>query len=245
MKNNILTLLLLHLAVLGFAQNSLTNNFTYEVNRVHPPFSTSKEKLSEIKSIVDLNKHYKSSWIKEFVSVEVVATSQGETRKAGSKNDTFTKEQKDLMKMADEGTDIAVKVRYFPDNTLSQNDVKEFDFTFMVNPENEAQYINGQQKLRQYIKEEVIDKIPAGTFEGYDLSTVKFTVDEAGEIVDAHVYYWPSKNKEIDNLLLESVCKMPTWKPAAYKNGLKIKQEFVVTIGNHENCVLNTLNIYR
>jgi len=218
----------------------LTNHFTYEVNRVHPPFSTSKEKLSEIESIVDLNKHYKSSWIKEFVSVEVVSSCQGKTRIATSKNDIFTIEQKDLMKLADEGTDIAVKVRYFPENTLSHNDVKEFDFTFMVNPENEAQYIGGQPKLKQYIKEEVVDKIPAGTFEGYDLSTVKFTVDETGEIVDAYLFDWSSKNKEIDNLLLETVCNMPTWKPAEYANGLKIRQEFVVTIGNHENCVLNT-----
>ena len=36
---------------------------------------------------------------------------------------------------------------------------------------------------------------------------------------------------------------MPSWKPAAYANGMKVKQDFVLTVGDMTSCVVNLLNI--
>ena len=87
-----------------------------------------------------------------------------------------------------------------------------------------------------------MDQIPDGLFTGYDLAAVKFTIDEAGRITDAHVF-WPSKDEKTDALLLETICNMPNWKPAAYADGTTVKQEFVLTVGNMENCAIHLLNI--
>lgn len=242
MKKSIFTLFILHFALLSFSQTNLTNELNYEVNFLPSPFSLNQEQLTEVQTIVDLNKHYKSSWIREFITVEVSAIEEGKEIVAIGKNDTFTRAQKDLMTKADAGSTIKVEVKYIPENNLSHNDAKNFSFTFIVNPENEAEYIGGAQKLNQYLKKSVIDKIPTGTFEGYDLSAIKFTIDEEGKVTDAYVF-WPYQNEETDELLLAAICNMPNWKPATYANGKQVKQEFAFTVGNHENCAVNLLNI--
>ncbi len=228
----------------GASQDSLTNELSYEVNRINPYILITKEELKEARTLTDLNPYYKSSWIKEYISVEISTTYKGKIRIAVNKNETLSQEQKEIMNKADEGTDISVKVRYMPDNTFKHNDIKEIKFTFTVNPESDAEYSGGQQQLRRYIKNNAIDKIPEGSFRGYDLAAVKFTINEEGQIIDAYVFE-SSKDEKIDALLLETISKMPIWKPAEYANGFKVKQEFVLTVGNMENCVINLLNIRR
>lgn len=245
MKHSILILFLLQLTTFGLPQNFLTTNeLNYEVQGVYPPLSITKIQLNEANTLENINRHYKSSWVSKFISVEILASYKGKMRTAISKNDVLTQEQKDLMDRVDVGTEIEVNVRYLPNNTLTHNDVKIFGFKFMVHPENEAEYLGGQQKLKQYLKDNAIDKIPSGIFEGYDLAVVKFTISETGEITDVHIFE-TSKDEKIDQLLLESICNMPNWKPAEYTNGTKAKQEFALMVGNMENCVVHTLNTLR
>lgn len=214
------------------------------MNRIYPPVSITKEKLNEAQTLIDLNVNYPTSWVKEYISVEILTNYKGTIREAVSKNDTLGQEQKDIMNMADVASDISVKVRYIPENTLKHNDAKEINFTFTVDPESEAKYPGGQQQLKQYLKASAIDKIPDTTFRNYDLAAIKFTINEEGQIVDAHVFL-PFKDKITDKLLLGAIRDMPDWKPAEYSNGTKVKQEFVLTVGNHENCDIHLLNIRR
>ena len=176
--------------------------------------------------------------------MEVEATKNGTTKKAVGKSDVLTQEQKDLLKLADEGTDVLVKIKYMPENTLSHNDPKEFHFTFSIDPENDAAYPGGEQQLKQYLKEKAIDKIADGSFRQYQLAAVKFTIDEKGQVINPHIF-WTSEDKKTDELLLETICNMPNWKPATYANGFKVKQEFVFTVGDMKSCVVNLLNIRR
>lgn len=242
MKNSIFILFFLHLALFGFTQDKVTNELICEVNTIYPPLSMSKEKLKEAQSLADLHRFYKSSWVKEYISVEVAASYNGEIQKIMGENDILTPKQKDLMNKADVGTEIAIKMLYMPDNTLTHNDIKVFDFKFMVNPEHGATYASGQQPLNQYLKDNVMAKIPDGIFQGYDLAIVKFTINEEGEVTEPHIF-WTSKDEKIDELLVETVSKMPCWKPAEYANGVKVKQEFALMVGNKENCAVNMLNI--
>ena len=53
----------------------------------------------------------------------------------------------------------------------------------------------------------------------------------------------PSKDSKIDDMLITAISEMKGWKPAMFSNGLKIKQNFVLTIGNMENCMVNLLHI--
>lgn len=240
---------------LVFSQDSMTNELSYEVYRIYPYITITKDKLSEAYTISDfkheandLNLDYKPSWVKEYISVEILTNYKGRILKAVSENDTLSQEQKHMMKMADAGSDISVKVKYLPNNTLKHNDPKELDFTFTVDPESEAKFPGGLQQLKKYLKENAIDKIPRTSFKNYDLLAVKFTIAEDGEIINAHVFgseYQVSKNRKTENLLLEVIRNMPCWKPAEYSDGTKVKQDFVLAVGNLGNCMVHLLNIQR
>lgn len=243
MKKNILRILALLFLMphFGFAQKSTVDELYFEVDRVYDYISVTKEKLKAAQSISDLNRHYKASWIKTFLSVEVFATLNGKKERALGKNDQLNPAQKALMLKADAGTDISIVLKYIPDNTLKHNDPKEYDFSFTVEPENDASYYGGTEALRAYLQEKAIDKIPSGSFEGYDLVSVKFIINEAGEVQDAKVF-WPFKDKEVDAILLDAIRNMPCWKPATYANGRHVKQTFALAVGNMENCSVHLLN---
>lgn len=238
----VLLLAVLTLPQLGSSQQSITTELDYNVHRVYPYLSLTKEQLKEAKTIMDLNVKYKPSWVRTYHSVEVLASHNGTIKSAISKDETLSQEQKDLMNMADAGTDITVKVHYLPENTLTHNEDKMMDFTFAVSPEKEAKYPKGQAQMMQYLQENAINQIPADLFTGYKLAALKFTVTEEGEITNAHVFE-SSRDEKVDALLLETIRKMPCWIPAEYANGHKVKQEFALAVGNMKSCVINLLNI--
>lgn len=226
----------------GSGRDGLSDTLRFEVHRVYPYVSITRKELKEANTLSELNGHYQASWVKEYISVEVTTSYQGRKRKAVGKNDTLTPDQKDMIHVADAGTDISVRVMYLPDNSLKHNDIKEFQFSFTVDPEREASYTGGQQQLMRYLKDKAISNIPQEDFEKSTLAAVKFTIDEIGQIIDAHIFE-TSKDKNIDALLLETICNMPEWEPAEYSNGTRVRQEFVLTVGNMESCVINLLSI--
>lgn len=226
----------------GFSQEPSSHELRFEVNKAYPSISISKEQLNKALTLIDLNTYYDSAWVKEYISVEVLASFEGKIKKIKGKNDTLSLEQQEFMKMADAGTDISVKVHYIPENNLKHNEAREMNFTFSIDPDKDASFPGGPQQLNQYLRENAIDNIPAGSFQGYDLATVKFSIDETGKVINPYVF-WPSKKEEIEEMLLEAIGNMPDWLPASYGNGKNVKQEFVLTVGNMENCVINLLNI--
>ena len=225
-----------------FSQESSTLELDYGVHIVYPPLSNSKAVLKEVETLVDLNPYYKPSWIREFISVEVMAFHDGKMKKAVNQDNTLSKEQKEVINGADIGTEVSVDIQYIPENNLIQNDQKDFHFTLTFDPENEAKYPGGQQALNDYLKKNTIDKIPANSFGQYQLAAVKFTIDEEGHITNPHIF-WSSEDEQVDKLLLETVCNMPQWQPATYANGKKAKQEFAFTVGDMKSCVVNLINI--
>lgn len=235
-------LLLLGLSHTGIAQHDFPIEVEYEVNKVYPPLSIGKAELQEVQTLLDLNKHYKASWIREYLAVEVVTIQGGKVRKAVGNNEWFNSEQKELMSRADVHEEIVVNVEYIPENTLKHNDPKDLSFAVRINPDKEAAFPGGQVELLRYLKLNAIDKIPEGTFKGYALTVIQFTVDEEGRIIDAQ-NFWPSENEKIDKLLLETICNMPNWEPAQYTNGRKVRQDLALTVGNMENCAVNMINI--
>lgn len=227
---------------LGNSQEDIESELKYDVSVNYPPLSITRDQMMNAKTLNDLNKFYKSEWVRTFHSVEVSTYHDGVTRKTLSKDDHLSQTQKENMATADAGSDIHVLVRYIPENTLKDNDSKEFKFTFMVNPDRDASFAAGQDELRKYLRRHAIDKIPHNSFKEYDLSVIAFTVNKKGEIVDPHLFSEESKDERIDAMLKEVVANMPNWVPAEYSNGTKIEQQLVLTVGNHESCVINMLN---
>lgn len=245
MKNTFVSfIILLIFPFLGASQVTFNNDLEYEVNRSLPPISTIKDSLREASTLIDINDRYPTSWIREYISVEVVTISNGEKRTAMSKNDILSEEQKEHMLTADLDTDIRINVLYMPENNLKHNTAKDYSFTFTIDPENEASFPGGKQKLEQYVKTNAVDKIPENVFKQYQLAAVVFTIDEEGYVTNPNLL-WPSENEKVDKILLETVCNMPRWKPAEHANGKKVKQDFAFTVGDMQSCVVNLLNIRR
>ena len=249
-RNTILALLVFSLSVPlhSIAQTSSAPGPQYEVNKVMPYLSISKDRLQKAQTLLDLNWRYKPSWVREYLSVEVVTTQQGVQKKAVGKSDKLSQQQKEIMSLADAGSDIKVLVYYIPENTLKQNDPKVHDFTFTVDPVLDASYPGGEQALNKYLAEKAITKIPEGSFKDLDLTAVQFSITEQGEVVDAHIFgeeYGSSKDAKTNSLLLAAIKSMPRWQPAEYANGSKARQDFVLTVGNMDNCVVHMLNIQK
>ena len=239
-KNQILLIVLLSIgcAFNSFAQNDLK----FEINKVLPFISIQENKLDKINTLTDLDKRYPTSWVREYISVEISAYKNGTKTKASGISDVLNQEQKELIRLADRSSDIAVSVMYLPENSLKNNTVKQYDFKVTIMPDKNAIYSEGAEQLIQYLQKNSIVNIEAGSFTGYDLTAIKFTITEQGHITDIQVAM-PSKDTKIDEMLVAAISKMPSWKPAEFSNGLKVKQNFVLTIGNMENCMVNLLNI--
>ena len=239
-KNQFLLVVLLSIgcAFNSFAQNELK----FEVNKVLPFISIQENKLAEINTLTDLDKRYPASWVKEYISVEISAYKSGIKTRASGTSDVLNQAQKELIRLADRSSDIAVSVTYLPENSLKVNTEKQYDFSVTIMPDKNATYGESAEQLIQYLQQNGIVKIEAGSFTGYDLTAIKFTITEQGQVADIQVAM-PSKDPKIDEMLVAAISKMPTWTPAAFSNGLKVKQSFVLTIGNMENCMVNLLNI--
>jgi len=247
MKNILSILVFVLFSTIGFTQENSSNELAFEVNKVLPYISVSNENLQTAERLIDLDKNYKEEWVKEYISVEILGMRKGKKQSVISKNDTLNSEQKDLLLNVDPATKVEVKVRYIPKNNLIKNEEKLNDFSFIIDPDSAAKYIGGEEKMLQYLKESAIDKIANDSFQGYDFAAVKFMISEEGEVINVHLFdmspYGTPDKVAINSLLLETIRKMPCWKPAEYADGLKVAQEYVFSIGNHANCVVPLLSI--
>jgi TonB family protein len=221
-----------HTADTGFSQN-----LRFEVHgRYSRPVK--KENLNEAKLISDVIPGYPTSWITDYVSVEILATCDGKSMKALSPNEALTVEQKAILKKVDLGSDIFINVKYRSKNAVTdsiENNEIGLDLfqggvyvkitVVQEIPEIEAEYAGGHQQMTNYLKENAINKISQTTPKHFQQGVVLFTVNEEGEIVNAKISK-TSGDSKTDKLLVEAINKMPKWKPAENSKGIKVKQEF-------------------
>jgi len=231
--------------ILIFTLNSIIaqakTNLHYEVNVNHAPLSISLEQLQNAQSLSDLNRMFRPAWYREYLSVEISTVQDNQLVSVLGNSDTLNNQQKSFLKGLIFPAPITVSIDYIPENDLEENPPRNESFTFSIHPVKEAEYIGGHASLNNYLKEKAISHIPEGTFVGYDLAIVKFVINEKGQVVDVEVSQ-SSKDDSVDKLIYETVCNMPDWNPAQHTDGKKLRQEFALTIGNHENCMINLLN---
>lgn len=236
----ILLLSLLLISLVCHAQRGASDDFSIEISKIYPPVSMKADTISQAKTIADIYPYHKPERISEYRAVEIMAKMKGEEKLATGIDDVLTLEQIELIKNADTGSPIHVSIKYIPRNDLKHNDVQTDDFVLTIDPDNDAVYPGGTTALTAYL-ESIIAEVGKDKYQGYDLSTIKFTVNEEGGVEGAHIF-WPSHLETIDQQLLKSICNMPSWTPATYADGTTVSQEYVLTVGNTKNCVVNMLN---
>ncbi len=234
MKRKISTLLFLFISCTLFSQ-------VREVRiscGIMPNYKRSilKKKLNVAQTMSDLNSGYPSTWISRHISAEIEATCNGKTIKAVSPNDTLSAKQKSILASADLGTDVIVRVKYNPLNSLyTADDVREIGFEYTVVPPVEAQYSEGKDVLVNYLSKQTVDEIPKAVYNQLENATVTFTINKHGQVTNAHITE-PSNIDNIDDLLLKAICNMPDWVPAESSEGEKVEQEFKFSVGYLIGC---------
>jgi hypothetical protein len=222
------------------AQDEITSNFSYQFNRVQKYVSISPTQLNEANTLSDLNHYYKADWVKEYKSVTLTVISNGQKKTIKNTNHKLTTAQKKLIQSSDLDSEINVVITYLPKNNLSNSRIQEMNFSFRIDPEQNAQFLGGE--LDNYIRETLMNKVSIKDIPQYQVAAIKFIIDGNGHIVDAHVAQ-ASKNVDADKLILKTICEMPNWVSAQYPDGTKTEQEFVFTIGDQSSCTMNMLDI--
>jgi len=167
----------------------------------------------------------------DYESVDIIATCYGKTLTAQSKGDVLTTEQKNLLNMADAGTELKIRIRFrFKSNKASSSDISkdvvEGFLVLVVLPEMEAEYPGGYLQIAEFFKKSLKER----TSEKPKNASIIFTVNEDGVASNARIGN-SSGSKTIDKLLLEAITNMPKWKPAKNSKGVAVKQEFHVMLG--------------
>ena len=214
MKNYLITFLLCLLFQSVYSEDL---NF-----RIHGAYerSVKMEKLKEAKSLIDIREGYPTSWVTNYLSVELLTTGNGKEMKALGTNEILTKEQKNILNMADIGTSININVKYFTKNAVTaKTEIRTMNFSVMVVPEIEAEYRGGYDQMTKYFKENAINKISENNSKELPKGRLRFTVNEEGYIINAHVLE-SSKDSEIDKLLIDVINRMPKWNPAENSKGI-------------------------
>lgn len=219
----------------GLRRNIQNDDLSYVV-REKQNRTIVKGELEKAKSIEDLIPNYPSSWITDYVSVEVTTISNGETRTAASPNDILSREQKELLQSAKMSADLIIDVKYKSKNGANNKmETNEMNVLMTVIPDVQAKYIGGYEVMIQYLKENSKKAVSKIKLEQFQQLTVTFTVNEQGSTENARMIQ-ASGNAEVDQLLMDVLHGMPKWKPAENSKGEQVKQDFELRIGSGFDC---------
>lgn len=211
---------------------------TVEVNRSFGK-ALSHEKLSHPKTLEEIIPYYPKNWIQGYRGTTVTIVSKGITKSAEGKSEMLSPNQIKMLEAAAVGDQITFQIRYQSLNSVTealQNDVLDLRYTVVA--DEEAQPAQGTEFLKTYFENQAFKKITASktsaiinTGAPFLGATVTFVVDETGRVTATSLKQ-SSGNKEADQLLLETLQRMPAWKPAQNRDGKSFSQQFTLTVIN-------------
>lgn len=190
-----------------------------------------KEELATANYISDFIAGYPTGWIDKYDSVVIVINSGGKIIKPRSSNEMLTAEQKNILKSTQPGDYIEINIDYQTKNAVTGfSDKRKINISVTVIPDVEAEYLAGNDNLKTYLKQQVVDKIPKSKVKDFKPLVVFFTVDATGITGDVKI----SKScgdPAIDKAAVEAINKLGKWKPAESPKGTRVKQEFKFSVG--------------
>lgn len=240
MKRGLLTAAILAFGINAFSQNLF---FNFHKTKAH---SIKQETVMTANKMSDLIPFYPSDWVSDYVSVELIYIKDGVSKTFVGKDELITPEQKSIVKTAMIGDDITINIKYKTKNAVNgKNEVSTMHYETSVTPEIEAQFETNTKtnakhdesdgRTAQYVKENIINKIPEATKKEIKETSIRFTVNEEGAVIVPKVYK-SCGDKKIDALVLDAISKMPKWMPAKDAKGNHVKQNFEFTFGVPQGC---------
>lgn len=224
MKNSILTLILICLSSALYSQN-----LTYEIRGKYK-HSVKMDKVDSANSLSDFIEGYPSSWVKDYETVEIIATLNGITKKAIGKSEILNQEQKALLRSVELFTTLDINISHTTSNAATgKQELRVIKYSMTVVPDIEAHFVGGVEQMNKYVESAAINKISAFTAEYILDGVVTFTVGEDGSVKSASLTK-STGDATTDKLLLNAIKNMPKWNPAVDANGKKIRQDFELRV---------------
>ena len=190
-----------------------------------------KDAIAHSNSLADLIEGYPANWVKDFISVEILASDRVNSLKAVGQNEQLNPDQKRVLSTAKLDSEVAVNVWYKSENSVTEQKMNMNMLVKMtVVPDKQAEFKGGYEMLKKYLKENIVERVVENTAEEFQKGKVEFVVDTTGKVVDIEISA-SSGDTDLDNFLLEIFNNMPEWSPAQSINGEKVKQKFEFSMG--------------
>ena len=220
MKSTFIISVIMLISNFAFSQNLGSN---VQGNYLRP---VKKQFLNNPKVMADFCEGYPTNWINNYVSTEISIIKDGQTIKAIGKNDKLTTQQKEIIRLAELGTQINIEVKYkLPNAVTNKEDDFTMEFPLTVIPEVEAEYLPGKKDLVSYLNENTLKKISDADSKKIQNTEVVFTVSELGKVENIKIIK-SSGFDVIDKMIVDAIASLQDWKPAENIDGVKVKQEF-------------------
>lgn len=173
----------------------------------------------------------------DYVGFEISVISQGKMQRLAAQGKILSVAQKNLLKNADLGNPVVVKVKYYYlKDGRNPDKIHEGTTTLEPLPFFVAEYAGGNKAITNYLQSRVLDKITTPLKEAYPFfATVRFTVDETGKVVQVKIIE-PSHYPEIDALLQKAIQQMPGWRAARDTQNKPVKETFTFNYPFVDGC---------
>ena len=209
---------------------SFAQDIRYEIVPTYRK-SIKKDIVNNAKSIIDINPEFPTSWVEVYHQIDLIITTNKISKTVTAVADDLSSNQIEMLAQSDIASEVELNIKYTPKNS---KEVRNIKFAYTVIPEREAKYI-GEQDIDAYLKSAVVDKLTSEIISNIELVKVKFTVDEAGKLINP-VLDSSTNNKRADTLLIDAIKQMPQWSPARKSDGRFVSQDFELVFGMLAGC---------
>lgn len=229
MKNVIITLVLANLVLMTHAQD-----IGCEVRPIYQKAILSEEVLSA-RTISDINPGFPSSWIEKYASISVSVSDSETTTTAEGVNEKLSIDQLALLRDVELGDVVTFDIKYNPNHSSAESEVREMKFSRTIAPKTEARYPTGYEDLQMYFNKSVINLLAEEMLKDINLMSVQFSINKQGLVENVNLTQ-SSGNDKVDDLVMKAVNQMPAWLPAENSDGAKVSQDFMLNIGDMVGC---------
>jgi len=214
--------------------NRIFTDFIYDIG---PRFNPIKKKdLDAIRSFNDLIDLEHAQRIVDYKSISVIKIiddKESNIRETG-KSDALTNKQLEFIKASNYSTNLTFSA-YLTEKNSETGTIENTHWRpyFTVIPEKQAEYSEGKEVLKKYLKESSKSSRDKANVDPEKLQAAKlfFTVTKKGTIENVRLDR-TSNYPLVDKTMIELIKNTPgTWKSAENLEGKKVDQELVVSFG--------------
>jgi len=212
--------------------NNIFTDFIYDVG---PRFNViKKEDLDNLRSFSDIigKEHAQRIVSYRSMSVTFLANDRPTGIKETGNDGVFTAAQIKLLQSAAYSTNILIRADYQEKNIeTGQIEASSWTPYLTIVPEKQAEYINGKDALKKYLKENSEKSRVNVQADKLQPAKLYFTVSKEGMIENVRLDR-TSNFPAVDKTMIELITNAPgKWIPAENSKGEKVDQELVVSFG--------------